>query len=556
MASVSKKLDMAKHLQSEKIPRKDSLGGKSTTAKPKKIYAHTTLPEEVPDIKKVSEILDKAVVFRERKLEPFWNKKSENTAEKLWLPSESYANKSILSATKKSVANTKLGKAWFSIEEKHPLVKNEKMTSFSLPQFSLPKSLEKDETGDGEKLRTLKMRIMPTPEQKKELDVMFNQFRWYYNMCLTLLRREGKDKEKITFITARDDILRKYRYEETTDENFRIIDIVKETDKNYRQTITPPWWEKKEGNEVLHSRIPYSALKSLISSISSSVSNRKGKDFEMKYATKKGNTETLPFDDAEFPSSIRKIKSKYWYRFKHKHGKSRKWISFAEIWKQTKHRPVTVTHEKDNDAYFLFYPVDRDWFPNGDCRVDNQNTTLNGNRVISIDQGIRKFFVGYDPAGKSVVVGNEASEKLKEKIKAMDGNGTFEDKRRIKNMVKDIHWKASKYLTSNYDTILLPEFNVSQIVRGKKLRKITKRLMLMFCFYEFKQRLKYKCECHGKKLIVVDESFTSRTCGKCGRLNDIGGCEEYHCVNCGLRGDRDILASRNIFIKNTLYKDA
>jgi len=117
-------------------------------------------------------------------------------------------------------------------------------------------------------------------------------------------------------------------------------------------------------------------------------------------------------------------------------------------------------------------------------------------------------------------------------------------------MVSELHWKTISFLMENYDTIILPDFRVSQMVRKKKLNRLTKRLMCMFSFHSFKQKLQFKCEQYGKKLIIVDESFTSCTCGRCGTINDTKGKELFECSACGLRIDRDVTGSRNIFIKN------
>ena len=119
-----------------------------------------------------------------------------------------------------------------------------------------------------------------------------------------------------------------------------------------------------------------------------------------------------------------------------------------------------------------------------------------------------------------------------------------------KNLVAELHWKTISFLVENYDIILLPDFRVSQMIKGKKLARITKRLMQMFSFCSFKEKLKYKCSMYNKKLIIVDESYTSCTCGRCGNIKRTK-LEVYSCDECGLVIDRDATGSRNIFIKNT-----
>ena len=109
---------------------------------------------------------------------------------------------------------------------------------------------------------------------------------------------------------------------------------------------------------------------------------------------------------------------------------------------------------------------------------------------------------------------------------------------------------GGQYLTDNYNVILLPTFETSQMLRGRQLSKMTKRLMCMFSFYSFKQKLKYKANQKGVKVIIVDESYTSCTCTRCGTRKRVGGQEEYHCDNCDSVIDRDEQGARNILIKN------
>ena len=65
----------------------------------------------------------------------------------------------------------------------------------------------------------------------------------------------------------------------------------------------------------------------------------------------------------------------------------------------------------------------------------------------------------------------------------------------------------------------------------------------------FKKKLIGRCKRNGNDVIIMDESYTSKTCGKCGELHDINGKEVYKCTKCGLRIDRDINGARNIMIR-------
>jgi putative transposase len=174
-----------------------------------------------------------------------------------------------------------------------------------------------------------------------------------------------------------------------------------------------------------------------------------------------------------------------------------------------------------------------------------------------LDPGIRKFLVGYNPAGEIIYIADNANKELIKLILEID---SLKDRdeilvawKRIRNLVDEMHNKTIAFLVENYDVILLPEFRTQEMLRSKKLHKKTKRLMTMYAFYRFKTKLKFKCNQYKKQLIIVDESYTSRTCTCCGHLNEKKSCEVIKCSNCGIELDRDIVGSRNVFIKNTVY---
>ena len=503
-------------------------------------------------------ILDQVLTSKEKVLTPFWTSHSKEISEKLWLPTKIDCVDSVLNSSFES-SKAPMGKSWFSIKKKHPQKKNSLMTSFQSSQFSLPDSMDSEVTQLKTKygkppqvaLKTLKIRLFPNQEETKKLKMMLEQYRWYYNATVAIVYQHyGADK--ITDIKSYSnrsvrDLIRKYEYTEEEFEHlvFQSFEYKEERD----ETPIPPWWNKNE----VHSRLPRGASDKFTSSLNSAISNYKNgnvKHFEMKFMSKKKPTEYLHFEDKSFPSFIRKIKSNYW--FTNSNGR-RDRISFSDI--TTIEKGIEIIYEKDTGRYFLHYPVDRNWFPEEDRRNESQVKFISkGDRIISLDPGVRKFLVGYDPRGESIFIGEDAHIELTELLVEIDKTEISKDKsilwRKAKNLVAELHWKTISFLVENYDIILLPDFRVSQMIKGKKLARITKRLMQMFSFCSFKEKLKYKCSMYNKKLIIVDESYTSCTCGRCGNIKRTK-LEVYSCDECGLVIDRDATGSRNIFIKNT-----
>lgn len=127
---------------------------------------------------------------------------------------------------------------------------------------------------------------------------------------------------------------------------------------------------------------------------------------------------------------------------------------------------------------------------------------------------------------------------------------------RIKNLKQHLHRLTADVLTKRYDVILLPTFEVSDMVKVEsKLSSKVSRRMLSLGHYQFKVYLKWIAKKRGKIVIDVDESYTSKTNPFTGKLMNIGSARTFKHDD-GKRYDRDINGARNIFIKNTMGLDA
>lgn len=508
--------------------------------------------------------LDQASTSRERDLRPFWTTHSREMSERLSSHTKTDSAVSVLSSSNPSFPDAPMGKSWFSIVETSLLPKSSPLTSSpSLPSL-LPdctdlgatKSKPKSTTCSNKKekaVRTLKGRLLPTKEEEATLRMMMEQSRWYYNFLVGVIRSHYSKEMMVEKGSFPDyhirDFLSAYTYreEEREDTIYRCFEERPDKETNTKQVV-PPWWEGK-----VHSRLPRGVAKKITQNINSMISNYVNgniKDFELRcLSSKKTLNEFLLFEDKEFPAFIRRMKGRYC--FTGKDGKKKK-CSLQDLFDQTDPKGVEVIYEKDTKKYFFHYPVDVDFYPEGDRRNENQAPlrSLDGKRIISLDPGVRKFMVGYDPDGKVVFVGKDAHREILTLLQEADKTMNRSTWRKIKNKVSELHWKTIQYMMLNYDHIMIPDFKVSQMVRGKKISRQTKRMLCMYSFYSFMLKLKYKCKKNGKKMYVVDESYTSKTCTLCGKLNDVGGKEVYQCGGCGNEIDRDVNGSRNILIKN------
>ena len=115
---------------------------------------------------------------------------------------------------------------------------------------------------------------------------------------------------------------------------------------------------------------------------------------------------------------------------------------------------------------------------------------------------------------------------------------------KIANQRKDYLHKISTELVNQYDVIKIEDLKTSNLLRNHKLS----RAIANQSWRELRLMLKYKCEWHGKELVVVNPYKTSQICSICGyddgkHTLDI---REWTCPNCGTKHDRDINAAKNI----------
>lgn len=127
---------------------------------------------------------------------------------------------------------------------------------------------------------------------------------------------------------------------------------------------------------------------------------------------------------------------------------------------------------------------------------------------------------------------------------------------RIRNLVDEVHKQLAKYLATHYHLVLIPKFQVSQMIRRhhtvhRKFSSSTARQMATWGHHRFRERLLYKCREYGCRVAVVNEAYTSKTCSSCGNIkHELGGAKVYRCKMCGVVIDRDINGAKNIFLRN------
>ena len=210
--------------------------------------------------------------------------------------------------------------------------------------------------------------------------------------------------------------------------------------------------------------------------------------------------------------------------------------------------------------------------------------------VVALDPGERIFMSFYSPE-QSGFIGNNIRFKILEeerKIRRLERvlkhkvNKQKEKLRNpksvkrhiqikynnIRNIVDELHHQTAKYLTDHYQHIYIPKFETQKMVRNYRkqkkqvtnsdidsykrhqtLNKRVKFVLNSLSHYRFRQHLQNKCLEKGCKMEIVNESYTSITCGGCGKQSKQYKDRRKIC-SCGCEIDRDLNGSRNILMRS------
>ena len=116
----------------------------------------------------------------------------------------------------------------------------------------------------------------------------------------------------------------------------------------------------------------------------------------------------------------------------------------------------------------------------------------------------------------------------------------------LKNHRKDLYTKLGKWFAEHYDVLVMEGIQVKQLV-DKSDKKLRMRLHDV-AFHELRSIMEYQLNKYGKKLILVNPAFTSKTCARCGYVKkDLTLADRvFICPKCGWTVDRDYNAALNL----------
>lgn len=358
-------------------------------------------------------------------------------------------------------------------------------------------------------LKTKKIRIYPTAEQRAVLRRMIGTARFAFNQTVEYLKQDGT---KANWMAIKGEILHNL-----------------------------PDWAKE---------IPYQVKSVAVRDACEVVKNAKkkfkqtGKFNDVSFRSRKAPRQSLFVnmttinDHAIFPKLLGDMKF-------------------------TEHVPKEIKHDcrlvlEDNYRWYVVIPVE--------CETVEVPRTKG--KAISIDPGVRTFLTGYCEKG-IVEIGKDAQTRIialcfqldrmqrkMTKVKSKRRQNIRRAYRRLKFRLEclksELFWKSATFLAKNFDTIVIPPFRATDMAKKARRRITSKtvRAMMSMAHSRFREILKWQCRKYGSHVLLVSEEYTSKTCPSCGKIHDkLGGSKVFRCPHCGYTAHRDANGAFNIMLK-------
>jgi len=198
------------------------------------------------------------------------------------------------------------------------------------------------------------------------------------------------------------------------------------------------------------------------------------------------------------------------------------------------------------------------WFVVLTCEEDARVEGLIPRKVIGIDVGIKHFATMSDGSTienprffKGDANALAKAQRRHQKAKTQKSRKVIARiHERIRNRRENFAHQLSRKLVDEYDCICVEDLNINKMKEGS-YRNLNREISDV-SWRSFIDKLSYKAEWAGKRVVKVNPAYTSQDCSACGyrvhkRLQD----RVHNCPNCGLVIDRDLNAALNILTLGT-----
>jgi IS605 OrfB family transposase len=435
------------------------------------------------------------------------------------------------------------------------------------------------------KLKTVKVKIYPTQQQKKLLDGFMHTSRFVYNKTIEMTKKGHKanffdlrdllvtDKSKKGYDSYKkyDDLLleRRMKIKEHKGDDEKVKQIkedIKNINAERRNAMKTFAYNKNELIKPFELDTPKdiraSAVKRCCDAIKAGITNlRNGniKFFRMKYKKKTDKVQTI-----ELTSKLIAIEQSGKIRIAPEtFGKDNCYLAIDKHNIQ-KVKNIKISHNVDlsktPDGYFLYIPIETTPKTSSDIR----------SRVCGVDLGVRTLATVYSTNTNGSSTSIHEYEHRIDLLRSLSKKITFlkqlkRDKLRIrkkqlkkrekkkKDLVDKMHWDFINDLLKKHDVVYIGDIKSHDIVQRCNNSTLNQDFNDLK-FYVLKTRLLYKASVMDKRVFYINEHYTTKTCSACGQINNnVGSSKIFQCEHCKLKTGRDSNASKNMLLKGIFH---
>lgn len=480
---------------------------------------------------------------------PFWTDKIKNISDNIFLPNNE--NIELKNVNKTFCCNNKI----FKTEH----YKNKFENNCLLIEDNRNRKLI--ETNNKKNVRAIKVKLYLTSEQKNHMKRLFGVYRYYYNRAIQYINNYNKDLNCSSFLIDNNNIFSYVFIRLDGNEDIFSLNKMRIFLKN---KVDKPEWLDFDVPSHLIDKALLEASQNFFKCVKMYKKNHK--PFNLKFKNSKVSYETINIEKTMITSDKKTIFKNLLYNNKKIFEK----INFSENIKGFNILDSSISRNTKLNIYYININ-----YKNKE-KIDKR--ILENKKICSIDPGLKTFLTVFSD-NEVNKIGIDITETIKKVCKEIDilhskiNKKKEENKKeykynknkrrnykkamhrkidKLKNIKKELHNKSIKYLCDNYSKIITAPFEIQEM--SQKFNSKISRNMYCLSYYSFLLKLKKRCERYDILLDIKNESYTSKTCTRCGNIKyNLGSSKIYKCDLCKISIDRDINGARNIMLKNNIW---
>lgn len=496
----------------------------------------------------------------------FWTPAHKGLSENLLLPIEIDSVDLVSNSLKVSSKKAAEKLPFLTMKPIKVQSKNSQKTYFQLSTFTAAGKWENVAT-EANKLKTLSLRLCLTKEQKGIIDEWFYTADYVFNKAVKAIR-DGHDpldeygiRDKLVTSETRtinpeyqqlkeaiNGITKTMRQFKRNSDEFLKLSLDKKALQKQSVRIPPQHnpnitaWEAKTPKDIR-----LGAVADVVNAYKTGEANRRAgriRFFRVQFRKRDNTAEK----SCVIPRSAIKLVDGQFRIFPSRLKES---IPMANR-DVKKHGNLTITHDcrlvKRHHHYYLIVPIP----------IKISESVIPEN-YVGVDPGVKTFMTAFGNNGCiEYEHNNHALRYLDKKLAKLKRRKKRTRKRMLDkidakkaSIVNRLHWLTINNLLEHNDLIIYGDIKSHDIVKRSN-NPYMKRDINNLKFYQFKQRLLFKAMEKQKKVVCIDEKYTTKTCSCCGTLNDPGCLKVYSCSVCQTRVGRDVNAAKNILMKGLM----